>query len=413
MRRATKTVSYRPRRPSSRRKKRKKIKLKLVVFVLALILLLALAFTAIKALFFKDSLLTLNQTTWGSELTVDSAFIFNTSLITTPKDGIVHLAIEQNQEVKSGQVVANVVNKEKEAELKQKIDELKEKLKKYDATQFTTTTEVADVETMHNTIRSLINSYRYYRTHKSTAGMNKTMQELNKVMNNFYQDKVQNDNDKQTYLKLKEELNIAQTDYDHVKQEILASSTGVVSYELDNIEEQMNMSNFPFSDYKWFLQKLSFSTVNDGDTVVSEQKIAKVVSTDKYWVVARVPLSESESFVKASKVTVTLNEEAREVDYLNHVTDKKYTYFYYQVNSKPEVTTRFNKLKLATEKLEGMEIPAKALEKIEDKAFVYQKNGKVYEKIEVEIIKEYADKILIKSLDNGIKILADTADVRR
>ncbi|QOR36206.1 hypothetical protein IMX26_05175 [Clostridium sp. 'deep sea'] len=413
MRRSTKTVSYRPRRPVSRRKKKKKkIKIKLIAFIVVLILAIVLIFSAVKSLF-SNSLITLNKITWGSELTVDCAFVYNSHIITSTNDGILHLVAEESQNVTSGQAIANVVNEEKEAELKQKIDDLNNKLKDYDSSKYTTTTEVTDVETMHNTVRSLIKSYRYYRSYKSTAGTTKIMDEIQKVMNSFYKDKNQTDSEKQKYLELKEELNIAQTDYDHLKDELIAKSSGIVSYTLDNLEEKFATDSFPLSDHEWFLQKQSFSTAKDGDTVVKEQKIAKVIANDKWFIIARVPQKECENFLNANNFTVKVNEENTQVVFLNSVAEKKYVYFYFQVNEKPTITTRYNQVLLATEQVEGMEIPKNALEKIDDKTYVYQKNGKVYEKVEVEILKELTDKILIKSLKDGIKILKDTSYVRR
>ena len=382
MRRATKTVSYRPRRPASRRrKKKKKLKIKLIAFIVVLILAIVLIFSAIKSLF-NNPLIALTKTTWGSELTVDCAFVYNSHIITSSNDGILHLVAEEAQEVSNGQAIANVVNEEKEAELKQKIDELNNKLKDYDSSKYTVATEVTDVETMHNTVRSLVKSYRYYRSYKSTAGMNKIMDEIHKIMNEFYKEKNQTNSEKQKYLALKEELNIAQTDYDHLKDELVARSSGIVSYTLDNLEEKFATYSFPLSDHKWFLQKQSFSIAKDGDTVVNEQKIAKVINNDKWFIIARVPNKESENFLNASNFTVKINEENPQVVFLNSATEKKYVYFYFQVNEKPTITTRYKQVLLATEQVEGMEIPKNALETIDNKTYVYQKNGKVYEKVE-------------------------------
>ncbi len=404
-------TSYRPRR---NKRKRRKSKLIFLLILLSIMLLGTVSFIVWRQ-FFYQPVINVQASIWGDRQEFEAAVIYNAELIPAPEGGLLHQSISHGEPVKSGQVIATVIDELQSTELQQQIDDIKSELGKYTIQNDGEGNEVitGETEAIRNQLRTLIYNYSLYRSFRDEKGMSKSFADLDSLVKDYYITQEASNQDQQRYLDLKEQLAVAEADYEHCLQEITASFNGMVSYQLDNLDQTLNPEGFPLEDYNWFDERLQISSFDEDSSVTVGQNIVKLIRKDKWWLIVNVPQKKSDIFLKATEFEIKIAEETYQAAYLYHNQEKRDLYFYFEIEEVPELFERFTTVELATEEIECMELPISAIEYESEKAYVYLKNGRTAEKTEVRVLRELIDTVLIEQLADTAEIIADVSQVRR
>lgn len=179
-----------------------------------------------------------------------------------------------------------------------------------------------------------------------------------------------------------------------------ASMSGVVSYRVDGLEEELTINNFENLN-KEYLDKLNLKT---GQIVTTNNEMGKVINNYECCIATIMDSDQAKKTSVGEKVKLRLSTQDEIVATVSHIAEQsnKSVLIIFKINDCVEKLINYRKISFDVIwwKYEGLKIPKSAITYENGLSYIVRNRAGYQDKILVEILKENDNYCIIDNYDN-------------
>lgn len=399
------------RRLYSQNKKKTKNKPYSKKFFLTVLILLILAVLIWRIFFYVPKYeVTLEE--WYFESEVDGKLLYESTPLVANNKGVLHIQVDNNTVVSENEDMFSIVDSEKEETLRTRIDETENQLENFDLSEIDESKEeIVNENTPLSDLRNMVRLYGFYQSEFKASGISNTYKSILELEKEYFDYINQVKNDRMRYQSLQKELSNLKKEYEECSELTVSPTDGVILYQYDNLDEKITIDNI-VSIYAQMLEtNIEKEIINDGDNIEVGEQVGIVVNDKTFYLALIIPEDLSYYLNLADTIEVSFDDEIINYEVVEEELDN--THCLLRTTDKLNPKDKDIKLTINTEKLEGFYVPKESIIAEEENLFVYVYDGRHPIKTPIEILKDEGDKLFIKGLKDGDKIVENIEEFRR
>ncbi len=395
---------------SHKKKKTKNKPYSRKIFFVALILLI-IAFLIWRIIFYVPKY-EVTQEQWYFESEVNGRLLYESTPIIANNKGVLHIQVENNTVVSENNNIFSIVDSEREEVLRTRIDEIEKKLEAFDLSEVGQPKEDIVLEnTPLYDLRSMVRLYGFYQSEFKATGITDTYESILDLEKEYFNYINQIKNDRIRYESLQKDLSKLKNEYEECSELTASPTDGVLLYQHDNLDNKISIENI-VSNYTELLENnIEKEVVNDGDSIEVGEQVGIVVNDRIFYLALSIPEELSYYLNLADTIDVSFNDEFLDYEIVEKNLDN--THFLFKTSDYLSPESKDIKVTINTERLEGFYVPKESMISEEEDFFVYVYDGRHPVKTPIEILKNEGDKLFIKGLKDGDKIVENIEEFRR